>query len=127
METPLSQPLLRGLKGQCPCCGRGKLFGAFLKTFERCAECGEPFHHHRADDFPPYIVIFLLGHILVPLALAIEEGFAPPEWVYLAFFIPLTVVLAIALLQPVKGLVVALQWHMGMHGFKESKERRDAR
>ena len=26
-----------------------------------------------------------------------------------------------SLLQPIKGAVVALQWHMGMHGFAEAK------
>jgi len=29
--------------------------------------------------------------------------------------------LALGLLQPIKGLIVAMQWHMGMHGFAASK------
>ena len=30
----------------------------------------------------------------------------------------------LGLLQPVKGLVVALQWHAGMHGFAEARQAR---
>ena len=35
-------------------------------------------------------------------------------------------VLALALLQPVKGAIVALQWVLGMHGFEEAAHKRDA-
>jgi uncharacterized protein (DUF983 family) len=37
---------------------------------------------------------------------------------------PLVIVLSIGLLQPIKGLIVALQWHMGMHGFAAAKQAR---
>ena len=62
------QAMGRGLHGQCPACGQGKLFRAFLKPVDACAACGEDYTHQRADDFPPYIVILLLGHILAPIA-----------------------------------------------------------
>lgn len=32
--------------------------------------------------------------------------------------------MALGLLQPIKGAVVAIQWYGGMHGFEESKEAR---
>jgi uncharacterized protein (DUF983 family) len=38
--------------------------------------------------------------------------------------LPLTLLLSLLLIQPVKGAVVALQWHAGMHGFEESKKLR---
>jgi uncharacterized protein (DUF983 family) len=38
-----------------------------------------------------------------------------------------TLGLGLALLQPVKGAIVALQWALGMHGFEEAKIRREAR
>ncbi len=25
---------------------------------------GRAFHHHRADDLPPYIVIIIVGHVV---------------------------------------------------------------
>jgi uncharacterized protein (DUF983 family) len=38
---------------------------------------------------------------------------------------PLIVGGALALLQPTKGAVVALQWQLGMHGFDRAKQQRD--
>ena len=113
--------LMRGLCGRCPNCGEGHLFRAFLKVADHCEKCGEPFRYHRADDFPAYLVIILVGHIVVPLAMWIEIAYSPAYWLQAVIGLPLIVGLAIGLLQPIKGAVVALQWHMGMHGFAESK------
>ena len=118
---PLMAELARGLLGRCPCCGKGRMFGAFLKVKDRCEVCGEELYHHRADDFPAYIVIFLVGHMLVPAVLSVETNFAPSYWVHLMLWLPPTLILTLGLLQPVKGAVVALQWRMGMHGFEEAK------
>ena len=57
--------LKRGFLQRCPACGRGRLFGRFLKVADRCRACGTEFHHHRADDFPPYIVMLIVGHVVV--------------------------------------------------------------
>jgi uncharacterized protein (DUF983 family) len=121
---PLMTELVRGLLGRCPCCGKGRMFGAFLKVKDRCEVCGEELYHHRADDFPAYIVIFLVGHMLVPAVLSVETNFAPSYWVHLMLWLPPTLILTLGLLQPVKGAVVALQWRMGMHGFEEAKRAR---
>lgn len=121
----LFSTLLRGLKGQCPACGKGRIFGKLLKSETKCSACGEEFHHHRADDFPAYIVVVLVGHIIVPLALYLEKHYSPDYWVHVALWLPMMLVLAILFLQPVKGAVIALQWHVGLHGFSESRRRRD--
>ncbi|PZQ46222.1 MAG: hypothetical protein DI551_05555 [Micavibrio aeruginosavorus] len=127
-QTPplsLIQTLSRGIKGKCPHCGEGRLFRKWLKVIDRCEVCGEEFHHHRADDFPAYIVVAILGHVMVTFALLLEDLYAPPFWVHLATTLPLTFLLAVALLQPAKGAVVAVQWRMGLHGFAASKRLRD--
>lgn len=116
-----SKYLLRGLAGRCPACGEGHLFRAFLKVEDHCESCGEPFRHHRADDLPAYLVIFLVGHIVVPIAMWIEIAYSPAYWLQALIGLPLIAGMAIGMLQPLKGAVVALQWHMGMHGFAESK------
>jgi uncharacterized protein (DUF983 family) len=116
--------LWRGLTGRCPNCGEGKMFRAFLKVKDRCDVCAEEFHHHRADDFPAYIVIVIVGHLVVPLILHVEMAYEPAYWIHALMFLPLTLALSLLLIQPVKGAVVALQWHAGMHGFEESKKLR---
>jgi hypothetical protein len=45
-------------------------------------------------------------------------------WLQLLIWLPATLVSALALLQPVKGAIVGLQWQLGMQGFAESKLRR---
>jgi uncharacterized protein (DUF983 family) len=114
---PLLPALLHGLRGRCPNCGQGRMFRAFLKVVDRCPVCGTELFHHRADDAPPYFVILIVGHIVVSLALVTETEFSPPFWVHAALWGPLTVTLALALLQPVKGAIVAWQWAQYMHGF----------
>lgn len=121
IEIPLPRAfwpaLLRGLGGRCPNCERGKMFRAFLKVVDKCPVCSEELHHHRADDAPAYVVIVIVGHIVVSLALAIELAFRPPYWIQFLFWIPATIALALLLLQPIKGAIVAVQWVYRMHGF----------
>ena len=123
---PLMTELVRGLLGRCPCCGKGRMFGAFLKVKDRCEVCGEELHHHRADDFPAYLVIVIIGHLVVPLILHVEMVYQPAYWIHAVLWLPLTLALSLLLIQPVKGAVIALQWRVGMHGFATARKLRDA-
>jgi uncharacterized protein (DUF983 family) len=118
-KRDLWSSLKRGFRGRCPRCGEGKLFRAFLKVDTRCSACGLDFTPHRADDLPAYLVIAIVGHIVVPAALLIETDYSPPVWLQLAIYLPLTALMSLALLQPVKGAVVGLQWALRMHGFDD--------
>jgi uncharacterized protein (DUF983 family) len=112
--------LKRGLRGRCPRCGEGKLFRAFLKVGDHCSVCGQDFTPHRADDLPAYLVIVIVGHIVVPMILWIETDYAPSVPLQLSIYLPLTLILSLLLLQPVKGAVVGVQWALRMHGFDEN-------
>jgi len=109
--------MLRGFATRCPHCGQGRMFRTFLKVNPACPACGEALHHHRADDAPPYFVITIVGHIVVPLSLAMELAYAPPYWLHFALWVPMTLLLSVGFLQPVKGAIVGLQWALRMHGF----------
>jgi uncharacterized protein (DUF983 family) len=109
--------MLRGWRGRCPNCGEGRMFRAYLKVADHCPVCGEALHHHRADDAPSYFVILIVGHIIVPIALAVETAYAPSYWLHMALWLPSTLGLSLYLLQPVKGTLVGLQWALRMHGF----------
>jgi uncharacterized protein (DUF983 family) len=93
------------------------MFRAFLKVADKCPKCSEPLHYHRADDLPAYIVMVIVGHIVVGLTFWLEQNYHVSFLVHAAIELPLAVILSLVLLQPVKGAVVALQWHAGMHGF----------
>jgi uncharacterized protein (DUF983 family) len=124
---PLANAMLRGFLGRCPHCGEGKLFASFLKTVDRCAHCGEEMHHHRADDLPAYLVVVIVGHIVVGAFMGIEATSSLSTWQHIAIWIPLTIVSALALLRPVKGAVVGLQWALYMHDFGGEEDLIEAR
>ncbi|WP_425408742.1 DUF983 domain-containing protein [Hyphococcus sp.] len=109
--------IMRGAAGKCPNCGNGKLLTNYVKIAPGCSACGLDFSGHRADDAPPYITIFLVGHIAIPLALASKQLFDPPMWMQFAIWLPLMAVAAAVLLPVSKGAMVGLQWINGMHGF----------
>jgi uncharacterized protein (DUF983 family) len=120
----LPQALWRGFAMKCPHCGRGHLFGRFLKVADHCEVCGEDFTPQRADDFPAYLVIVVVGHIVVPALLAMEMAYAPPAWLQLLIWLPVTLFSSLALLQPTKGAIVGLQWQTGMHDFEVTRRKR---
>lgn len=111
------QPLTRGLRCRCPACGEGRLFGRYTKTVRECSACGEELFHHRADDMPPYVVMTITGHFIVWGILVAELDFAWPIWAHVAVWPLATILFSLALLQPVKGAIIGLQWALRMHGF----------
>jgi uncharacterized protein (DUF983 family) len=112
------QAVTRGLACHCPACGMGKLFSRFLKPVPLCESCHEDLSPQRSDDLPPYIVITIVGHVVVG-GLLLAEQYA--DWSFTAHMIiwpSLVLVMSLALMQPVKGAVIGLQWGMRMHGFE---------
>ena len=113
----------RGLLCRCPKCGQGRLFGRFLKPVDNCATCGEDLTHHRADDLPAYLVIVIVGHLTVGGFMMTDMVWTMSNWAHLAIWTPMTLILALALIQPVKGGVIGLQWATRMHGFGGSEPK----
>src|SRR5262245_59982225 len=115
--------ILNGFRQRCPACGKGALFGRYLKVNETCPHCGAALYHHRADDAPPYFTILVVGHVVVGAILPVERAFTPPLWVHALIWLPLTLVLSLALLPRIKGAIVGLQWAFFMHGFGAAEDR----
>ncbi|AMS42778.1 DUF983 domain-containing protein [Aminobacter sp. NyZ550] len=114
---PVWQAIKRGLLCKCPNCGQGRLFASFVKTVDRCEVCHEEIFHHRADDLPAYLVVVIVGHIVVGAFMGVEATSKLALWQHLLIWVPLTIVSALALLRPMKGAVVGMQWALYMHGF----------
>ncbi|MFT3965593.1 MAG: DUF983 domain-containing protein [Sphingobium sp.] len=115
-DRPLKDALLHGIAGRCPACGSAPLFARFLKPVQHCRACGQDWTHQQADDFPAYIVIFIVGHLLVPLVVSINMRFEPSLVAQMIGWPLATIVLSLAMIQPVKGAVIAWQWSRRMHG-----------
>jgi len=115
----------RGLAQKCPNCGEGALFTRYLKVADHCAVCGEPLHHHRADDGPAYLTILIVAHLVgfgIHFAWAV---FRPHPLLMALVFSALCVALSLYLLPRLKGMIVAIQWSRRMHGFGTSPSEHD--
>jgi uncharacterized protein (DUF983 family) len=103
-------PLIAGLAGRCPNCGKGRLFAGFLKVAPRCDSCGFDLARADSGDGPAVFVILIAGFLMAFAALFVEVAYHPPVWVHLVVFLPLTVLVCLALLQPAKGVLIAAQF-----------------
>ncbi|MDG1437553.1 MAG: DUF983 domain-containing protein [Emcibacteraceae bacterium] len=113
--TPMTS-MVRGLKRKCPHCGEGQIFKGYLKLADSCSSCSAPTGEIRADDLPPYITIFLVGHIIVPLLLLIEATYRPELWIQMTIWPTLTLLLTLLFLPFIKGTAVGLMWHLKIKG-----------
>jgi len=62
---PLFRSIGRGLAHHCPACGKGRLFGRYLKVQPHCESCDHDLAHYPADDGPAYLTILLTGHLII--------------------------------------------------------------
>jgi uncharacterized protein (DUF983 family) len=107
---PEIAPFSAGLRCRCPRCGRGRLFAGLLDVADKCDVCGLDLASHDSGDGPAVFVIFILGALIVPLALALEVVFAPPLWLHAVVWIPVVIGASIALLRPVKAILIAFHY-----------------
>ena len=110
-DQPSPSPAVTGLKGLCPRCGKGHLFQGFLKVRPKCEVCGLDLAFADAGDGPAFFVMSIVGIVVVALALWVEFTYSPPIWLHLVMWCTLSIVMSLALVRPLKGVLVALQYH----------------
>ena len=103
-------PVRAGLSGRCPRCGEGRLFDGFLSLREGCGNCRLDYSFADSGDGPAVFVILIIGFVVVGLALWLEVNHNPPLWLHFLLWIPLTLVLSLAMLRALKGLMIVLQY-----------------
>lgn len=115
-----ANPFLAGLRGRCPNCGEGPLFEGFLRVSPTCGACGFDLARADSGDGPAVFITLIAGFLVAFAALFTEFTLHPPVWVHLVVWLPLTVVVCLALLRPMKGLMLAAQF-----ANRASEARRD--
>lgn len=109
--------MLRGWRGKCPHCGSGPLLKSYLKVNHDCAVCREEFYHHRADDGPAYLTIFIVGHIMITMLHFVFVTWRPEPLTLFTLFAVGSVALSLYLLPRLKGAMIGFQWAREMGGF----------
>lgn len=122
MTDPTPNPILAGLAGRCPRCGRGKLFNGFLTVRPHCDACGLDYGFVDSGDGPAFFVICFSGVVVVAAALIVEVMYQPPFWLHAALWGPLILITTLTPLRPLKGLMIALQYrHQAAEGRLERR------
>lgn len=106
------QLLKRSLKCRCPKCDTGDLFesGLSLELRDQCNNCDLDYTRTDSADGPAVMLIFVLGTLLVPLAIWLEFSLSPPLWVHAILWGATALGLTIGTLNPLKSYIIALQY-----------------
>lgn len=103
-------PYATGLAGRCPRCGQGRLFSGFINLAPKCDVCGLDYKFADSGDGPAVFVTLFAGFVVLGAALWTELNYEPPFWVHMVIFLPLTIIVCLGMLRPLKGLLIALQY-----------------
>ena len=107
---PPQSPWSTGFAARCPRCGDGRLFKSFIEVTDKCEVCGLDYKFADAGDGPAVFVTLLGGFLLLGMALFVQMTFVPPVWLLMLIFAPLTLIVCIGMLRPLKGILIALQY-----------------
>lgn len=98
------------LQGLCPRCGSGTLFASFIRFAPRCPICSLDFSQFNVGDGPAAFLTLIVGTIVTILAIAVELSFAPPFWVHILLWLPLTIALVVGTLRLAKAALLAIEY-----------------
>lgn len=115
-----SHLIRQALSCTCPRCCKGDLYepGWTLTLRAQCPDCGLDFTKSDSADGPAVFLIFVLGFLLVPLALIVEVVFAPPLWLHAVLWLAVALGLTLGTLRPIKAYIIALQYKHRPEGFE---------
>lgn len=118
---PDLQMLRLGWACKCPQCQKAGLYPSrwSLELKERCEECGLELSRNDTADGPAVFLIFILGTLLVPLALWLDALFNIPLWLHAVVWMAVALFLTVGSLRPIKAYIVALQFKHRPNDWKE--------
>ena len=98
------------------------MFSGYLTVADKCDLCGLNFEGQDAGDGPAVFIILILGFFVVGMAVLFEVVVAPPMWLHLLLWSPVTIGGSIGLLRPFKAVMIALQYKHGLLGSAPDNE-----
>ena len=109
MDTAL---LKLGWQCKCPKCGKGDLYKSRfdLSLKSTCDSCGLDLAQNDSADGPAVFLIFILGFLIVPLALLVDYLYTWPIWLHGIIWTAITLALILGSLRPIKAYIIALQF-----------------
>ena len=99
---------------RCPACGVGPLFCGYLTVRPTCPACANENDQYPSDDFAPYVTIFLVLHLFVPLIFFADQTWEMSTWTEDAIALPLFLIITLLVLPVAKGGVIGFAWSQGV-------------
>ncbi len=101
--------------GNCPSCAERTLFdgvmiGGGANFAPKCTHCDLDYDAFNVGDGPAAFITFLMGALIVTLALTLELSLQPPFYVHVLLWVPLTIVMTILSLRVAKGALITLEY-----------------
>ena len=106
--------LHRGITRRCPACGVGQLFCGYLAVRPTCRACLNDNEQYPSDDFAPYVTIFLVLHLMIPILILADRSWQASVAVEMTVAIPIFLVATLLLLPFAKGGVIGFAWAFGV-------------
>lgn len=79
------------LRGLCPRCGAPTLFAAPAAIARTCPACGLELGAYERGSRWAGVLTLLVAGVLVGVALAVDAFMAPPLWLQMAVWVPITI------------------------------------
>lgn len=115
VHYPLFRSIARGLAQRCPCCGKGRIYGRYLKVEPCCAACGHELARYPADDGPAYLTILLIGHLIIGPALFFPIVWETSPLYSLPIILSSLTVITLLALPRIKGGWVGMMYALQVH------------
>ena len=103
-------PAASAIKGLCPRCGAATLFVGPVAFAERCRACGLDYSSFNVGDGPAAFLTLIVGALVMAVAVTLQLTFAPPLWLQMAIWIPVTALLVVGSLRLAKGALIVLEY-----------------
>jgi uncharacterized protein (DUF983 family) len=110
MEYSAPETATAAIRGLCPRCGATGLFDGVVRFSSRCRACLLDYAQFNVGDGPAAFLIMIVGAIVSIAAITTELTFAPPFWVHILLWLPITLGLVIGLLRFGKALLLILEY-----------------
>lgn len=103
-------PVATALRGLCPRCAAKSLYRGLASFQPSCRACGLDYAAFNVGDGPAAFLILIVGALVTGLAIWLELAVAPPPWLHVLLWLPLTALLVVGALRVSKGLLLALEY-----------------
>lgn len=109
---PDSEMIRVGLRCLCPRCQSANIYKTRFGTTvqDECSNCGLNLSENDSADGPAVFLLFILGFILIPMALIVDALYPLPIWVHGVLWGGIALALTVGTIRPLKAYIIALQY-----------------